>query len=257
MPTLFAALLFSAPCLAGSAVDERPTLTVGFSEFPPAIYSDAQGQAHGRLAEVTRRVLRQAGYQVSFRALPSARLYAGLKDGSIDLWPGAGGKPELAAHTLETRRSLSEVKLNLFHRHDTPPPSLSDGLAELTGRGVILIGGYDYWPRINRILNDPQHAIRLHHTASHLSGLRMLEHQRGDYLLGYEMPTEHARRQLDMAPLPSITIERVPIRFVISRYAPGSETLRDALDQAYEELMVAIPGWPLRGDTEAQPAASR
>lgn len=256
MPTLFAALLFSAPCLAGSAADERPTLTVGFSEFPPAIYSDAQGQAQGRVVEVTRRVLQQAGYKASFRALPSARLYAGLMDGSIDLWPGAAGKPELAAHTLETRHALSSIDLNLYHRRDTPAPSLANALAGLSGRGVILIGGYDYWPRINRILNDPQREIRLHHTASHLSGLRMLEHQRGDFLLGYEMPVEHARQQLDMEPLPSITIKRVPVRFIISRYAPGSETLRDALDQAYEELMVAIPGWPLRGDTEAQPAAA-
>lgn len=253
---MLAALLCCAPCLAGSAADERPTLTVGFSEFPPAIYGDAQGQAQGRVVDVTRRVLQQAGYRASFRALPSARLYAGLKDGSIDLWPGAAGKPELAAHTLETRHSLTEIRLKLYHRHDTPAPSLSTGLAELKERGVILIGGYDYWPHINRILNDPQHAIRLHHTASHLSGLRMLEHQRADFLLGYEMPVEHARQQLAMEPLPSITIERVPVRFVISRYAPDSEALRDALDQAYEELMVAIPGWPLHGDTEAQPAAA-
>ncbi|MFV0454956.1 MAG: transporter substrate-binding domain-containing protein [Pseudomonas sp.] len=254
--TLLAALLFSAACLAGSAADERPTLTVGFLEFPPAIYSDAQGQAQGRVVEVTRRVLQQAGYKASFRALPCARLYTRLKDGSIDLWLGAAGKPELAAHTIETRHDLTRIDLNLYHRRDTPAPSLANALTELTGRGVILIGGYDYWPRINRILNDPQRKIRLHHTASHLSGLRMLEHQRGDFLLDYEIPVEHARQQLGMEPLPSITIKQVPVRFIISRYSPGNEALRDALDQAYEELMVAIPGWPLRDDTEAQPAAA-
>jgi len=251
IPRFFAvAVFFYAPCSLGTAA-ERPVLAVGFSEFPPAIYVDDQGQAQGQLAEVTRQVLHQAGYQASFRPLPSARLFASLKGGSITLWPGAAGKPELAAHTLETRHSVAEIKLYLYHRQGTSTPKLPEDLA---GRGVIMIGGYDYWPQINQVLDDPHYAIRLHRTANHLSGLRMLQHHRADFLLGYQRPVEHARQQLGLAPLPSILIERVPIRFIISRYAPDSEGLRDALDRAYEQLLVEIPGWPDR--TKAQTAAA-
>ena len=239
--TLFAAaVLFCAPCPAGTAA-ERPTLVVGFSEFPPSIYTDEQGHAQGRLAEITRQVLQQAGYQASFRSLPNARLFAALKDGSVSLWAGAAGKPELAAHTLESRHSVAEINLHLYHRPDTPAPNLPE---DLTGQGVIMIAGYDYWPNINRILDDPKYRIRLHRTASHLSGLRMLQHHRANFLLGYQRPVEHARQQLGIAPLPSVLIKRVPIRFIISRYVPESEALRDALDRAYEQLLVAIPGWP-------------
>lgn len=251
--TLLIAVLLAAHCSAASTADERPTLVVGFSEFPPTIYSDEQGQAHGPFADITRRVLRQAGYQASFRSLPRARLFASLQDGSVDLWLGSAGKPELAAHTLETRHQVTEVELHLYYRHDSPAPSLPDDLA---GHGVIMLGGYGYWPQINEILEDPDLAIRLHRTGSHLSGLRMLQHRRAEFLLGYQMPVEHAQRQLGIAPLPSTLIERLPICFIISRYTPDSEALRDALDLAYEQLLVAIPGWPLRGDIEAQPAAA-
>lgn len=251
---LLTAISLCSHSLADSATQVRPPLVVGFTEFPPAIYSDAQGVAHGPLAEATRELLRKAGYQASFRSLPTARLYAALKNGSITLWAGAGGKPGLAAHTLETRHPLAEIRLQIYHRPETPVPRLPEGLA---GQGVIMVGGYDYWERINRVLENPQYSIRLHHTASHLSGLRMLEQRRADFLLGYRIPTEHARRQLGIEPLPSITLERVPIRFIVSRYAPDAEALRDALDRAHEQLMVATPGWP-KGDTEARlPAASR
>ena len=87
--------------LSAGAMASQRILNVGYYEFAPAIYTDAHGTARGELAELTRRVARQAGYGVHFRALPGARLYAALENGSIDLWPGAQGKPELAAHTLE------------------------------------------------------------------------------------------------------------------------------------------------------------
>ena len=251
---LLTAVFLCSPSLADRATQARPTLVVGFTEFPPAIYSDAQGIAHGPLAEATRELLHQAGYQASFRSLPTARLYAALKNGSITLWAGPGGKPSLAAHTLETRHAIAEIKLNLYHRPDTPAPLLPDSLA---GRGVIMVGGYDYWERINRLLQNPQYAIRLLHTASHLSGLRMLEQRRADFLLGYQIPTEHAREQLGIGPLPSITLERVPIHFIISRYAPASETLLAALDRAHEQLLVTTPGWPAYDAELQMPAASR
>lgn len=75
--------------LSAGAMASQRILNVGYYEFAPAIYTDAHGTARGELAELTRRVARQAGYGVHFRALPGARLYAALENGSIDLWPGA------------------------------------------------------------------------------------------------------------------------------------------------------------------------
>ncbi|RYJ63973.1 substrate-binding periplasmic protein [Pseudomonas songnenensis] len=211
-------------------------LNVGYYEFAPAIYTDAYGTARGELAELTRRVARQAGYGVRFRALPSARLYGALESGSIDLWPGAQGKPELAAHTLEGRHTLSQINLNLYHRAGTPAPRIPEDLA---GKALILIGGYSYWPNINALLEDPALDLRLLRTSNHLSALEMLRRKRGDYLLDYQIPVEQARQRLQMEELPYLRLTQVPIHFIVSRHARDAEAVVTALDQAYESLRAA------------------
>ena len=64
-----------------------------------------------------------AGYGVHFRALPGARLYAALENGSIDLWPGPGqaraGRPYAGGSAY-----LSQINLNLYHRAGTPVPRI-------------------------------------------------------------------------------------------------------------------------------------
>jgi len=173
---------------------------------------------------------------VHFRALPGARLYAALENGSIDLWPGAQGKPELAAHTLEGRHTLSQINLNLYHRTGTPVPRIPDDLA---GKALILIGGYSYWPNINAILENPALDLRLLRTSNHLSALEMLRRKRGDYLLDYQIPVEQARQRLNMEELPYLRLTQVPIHFIVSRHAQDAEAIVEALDQAYETLRQA------------------
>jgi len=236
-PLLFLALAIAlAPVTGRAEPAPQRVLSVGYYEFAPAIYSDARGVARGEVAELTRRVAKHAGYGVSFRALPSARLYAALENGSIDLWPGAQGKPELAAHTLEGRHTLSHINLNLYFRPDTPVPRIPDDLA---GQALILINGYSYWPRITGMLDDPALNLRLLRTSTHVSALEMLRRRRGDYLLDYQIPVEQARQRLQMEALPHLRVEQVPIRFIVSRHARGSAQIVAALDRAYEELRAA------------------
>ncbi len=230
------AAALAGPCLAATEADPARVLTVGYYDFPPAIYSDHQGRPQGPLVAITRRVIERAGYQADFRGLPSARLYAALQNGSVDLWPGAPGKPELRADTLEGRETLADISLNLYHRPDTPPPSGPDSLRN---RGVIIIGGYNYWPQVNKMLHDPALGIRLHRTATHTSALEMLKHRRADYLLDYEIPVNQALKLLGMEKLPHIEMHKVAIRFIVSRHAEDSQNVVDALDSAYAEMVAA------------------
>ena len=228
------AAALAAPCVASS--ETQRTLTVGYYDFPPAIHSDAQGRPSGPLVDLTRRVLAHAGFEAQFRGLPSARLYGALQSGTVDLWPGAPGKPELLADTLEGRETLTHISLNLYHRPDTPPPSIPDSLRK---RGVITIGGYNYLPQVNRMLHDPQLQILLHRTATHTSALEMLKHRRADYLLDYQAPVNQAMKQLGMEALPHVELHKVAIRFIVSRHAKDSQTVVDSLDRAYAEMATA------------------
>lgn len=213
--------------------DAKQRIHVGYYEFPPYSYTDAQGQPSGSGLELTARLLEQAGYQAEFRSYPGARLYSGLQDGSVQIWPGAPGKTELAKHTLEGRHLLGEITLNLYFRPDTPPPRLPD---DLHGRGVILITGYSYWQDVNQWLEDPARQITRHRTSSHTSALEMLERRRGDYLLDYQTPVEQAKRALAMGDLPFVEVQRLPLRLIFSRHAPNAERLRDDLDRVYQQL---------------------
>jgi polar amino acid transport system substrate-binding protein len=234
-------LLCSALLCGPSLAQEAPTplaplVKVGYYEFPPYTYTDAEGRPRGATLELIRRLLDKAGYRGEFRGLPGARLYAGLRDGSVHLWPGATGKEELRDHVLESRSVLGQFDLALYHRQDTPPPKLPDDLA---GRGVIVIGGYTYWKPYSDWLHDPALNVQIHHTSSHSAALEMLQRHRGDFLLDYSYPVEQARRQLGMQLVPHLMLQRLTSRMIISKNAPDAEALRDALDQAYERLQAA------------------
>ncbi|HCD6626318.1 TPA: bifunctional lytic transglycosylase/amino acid ABC transporter substrate-binding protein [Pseudomonas aeruginosa] len=223
---LLAFALLAAPQL--HAQDARPSLNVGYYEFPPYIYTARDGHAAGSGARLVRLLLERAGYRPAFRALPSARLYLGLQDGSVALWAGAA-KPELAADTLQARRVLGHVSLNLYYPVHQPAPRVPQDLA---GRRLILISGYSYWKPVTDFIQDPNLHLRLYRTGTHHAALRMLELGRGDYLLDYQAPVEAASRQA----LASLELYRLPLRMIVSRHIPGAEALRDRLDQAYDQL---------------------
>lgn len=237
LPLFLLGALLSGPSLAGRAPEPpQPLVKVGYYNSPPAIYSDAHGEAQGALVALTRLLLHNAGYRVSFRELPSARLYAGLIDGSIDLWPGSPGKPNLQGQTLEANEQLAEIGLNLYYRHGAPAPEFPRDLA---ARDVILITGYTYWPAVNAALQDPALRLRQHRTSTHTAALQMLERGRGDFLIDYDQSVNQAVKELGIATPPAVPLARVPIKFIVSARSANPQKLRDDLDQAYRALRAA------------------
>jgi polar amino acid transport system substrate-binding protein len=227
------ALLYSASGIADTTHMSKPVVHVGFYEFAPYSYTDAQNRPQGSLLKLTSLLLKRAGYEAEFRPYPSARLYQGLQDGSIHIWPGAPGKSDLRNYTLEGQSLLGEIPLNLYFRPNTKPPRLPDDLKD---QGLILLNGYTYWPPFSHWLSDSQLNIRQLRTSTHASALAMLMHQRADYLLDYHAPIELERARQGVEKLPSIELQRIPSKLIISKKAPHAETLRDALDRAYQAL---------------------
>ena len=210
-----------------------PTISVGYYEFPPYSWTDEKGQPRGSILDLTERLLRHAGYQGEYRSLPGARLYMALQNGSVQLWPGAGGKSELVGHTYEARNSLGDLNLVLYRRKHTPAPRIPE---DLRGRDVIVISGYSYWKQINDLLADPALGVISHRTSTHASALEMLQRKRGDFLINYQAPAEQARRDLGLPALPYTLLQQIQLRLIASRHVAGSQRLLDDLDRAYEEL---------------------
>ncbi|XQE66510.1 substrate-binding periplasmic protein [Pseudomonas sp. P3C3] len=238
---LFPALLAWLCCSGAQAAE--PTVSVGYYEFPPYSWTDDDGKPRGSILALTERLLRHAGYRGHYRSLPGARLYAALRDGSVQLWPGAGGKTELLGHTYEARQTMGEISLALYHRTDTPRPVLPEGLR---GRGLIVISGYSYWKPASELITDTTLGISIHRTSTHASALAMLLRKRGDYLLDYQAPVEQVRKELGLSPLPYTILQTMQLRLIASRHAEGSQRLLDDLDSAYAALQAA--GEPLQLD---------
>lgn len=236
--TLLPALLAYLYCVAAWAQPAPGTapISVAYYEFPPYSWTDDNGQPQGSILALTERLLRHAGYRGEYRSLPGARLYAGLQNGSVQLWPGAGGKTELVNDTYEARNSLGDFNLMLYRRRDTPAPQFPEGLR---GKEVIVISGYSYWKPVNDMLTDPALGLTIHRTSTHAAALEMLLRKRGDYLLDYQAPVEQTRKSLGLSPLPYTLLQQIQLRLVASRHAPGSQRLLDDLDRAYEELRAA------------------
>lgn len=225
--------------LAIAGVGKRGTIQVRYLEFPPYSFTDRNGQPAGSLIELTKRMLQQAGYpSVDIRSAPSARLYAGLADGSIHVWPGAPGVPQLAGLTLESRFQVAEVSLNLYYRADTPKPRLPE---DLRGKRVILITGYTYRPPVIDWLKDPELGILTSQTTSHEAALRMLMLRRGRFLIDYETPISREIQRIKAPNLPYVSLHRLPIKLIISKAAPAAEQLRNDLDRAYQALQATTP----------------
>lgn len=218
---------------SAQSVPTDKTISVGYYEFQPYSWTDENGQPQGSILDLTERLLRHAGYQGEYRSLPGARLYMELKNGSVQLWPGAGGKSELAGHTYEARHSLGNFNLVLFRREGEPPPKIP---TDLRGRSVITISGYSYWKPVNDMLAAHHLGVTRHRTSTHIAALEMLHRNRGDFLLDYQAPVEQARQKLNLPELPYTVLQDIQLRLIASRHASGSQRLIDELDKAYEEL---------------------
>lgn len=232
--TLFALLAnlplstFSAP---GDA--EKPLIRVGIMPFPNYSYNDENGRAAGKTVKLTQRLLEQAGYAYDIRILPPARIWRGLEDGSVHVWPGVVSKPGLESHTLLTERTLGLVGINLYARPGSALPEWPDGIK---GKRVILITNYTYTKELLRTLHALQQGVTFHRGSSHAGAVDMLLRGRGDYLLDYRAQVDPVIKRLGIAPLPFVQVAEQPMRFLISRALDKSEALRDDLDRAFDEL---------------------
>lgn len=219
--------------LSGFCHAQQPVVVVGYYDFPPSVSTSPEGRAEGPLVDLLTRLLQRAGYAAEFRGLPIARLYNDMREGRVDLWAGAPAKPELAGYVLESDRPLSEVRLNLYYRPDTPPPNVRD---ELGGKVVIMLSGYSYWPRTRELLFDPTRKVQELRTNHRASALALLLRKRGDYLLDYQLPMEKTIRDAGLSPLPHVTLEALPIRLIVSRKSDNAEVLLQRLDAAFDQM---------------------
>lgn len=211
----------------------KPRVQVAVMPFPGYSYLDERRPPAGKTVRLVRLLMEQADYDHEIRILPAARIWRGLADGSIHVWPGVLSKPGLQDHTLLTDRDLGLVGINLYARPNSKLPSWPEGIA---GKRVILITNYTYTNDLLRTLYDDRLKVQIHRGSSHVGAVNMLLRGRGDYLLDYRAQVDPIAKRLGLEPLPFVQVAEQPMRFVLSRAGGFAEQLKRDLDRAFDEL---------------------
>ena len=229
------------------------TLRIAYVEFPPLSYRNDAGEADGAMMDITRKVVREAGYTAEFIYLPVSRAYLYLSNGQVDLWPGPTDIPSLEGEVLESWTSPMSIQLSAWYCEGTEP--LTD-FRQLEGKTVIVIGGYTYAGMINWLRQAE--GIRVTEAPNHRSGIDMLKRNRGDYFLDYRETISEILTRPSDDKIHEAEVRTRNLAWLFSLASPRAAVLRDEFDDAYLRLMekgevpevramspgVFIPGFP-------------
>lgn len=231
-------LLLNSPA---SAAAERPELRVGYVEFPPYEYRDANGHAAGTFVDMTRQVAEEAGFDLRFIYVPVSRAYLYLRQGEIDLWPGLTDIPALSDDVLESHTHPLAVQLDAWSTEANAPIQQFEDFYD---KSLILIAGYTYGGLDGYLESHPR--IRVTRAPDHRAAVDMLTMHRGDYLLDYQPPVEDILRREPGVHLQYSRIRSRTGAWLFSRANPEAEAIRRAFDDAWLRLVS-------RGEAEVLP----
>lgn len=117
-------LMATGPARASSEAPVR----IGFLEFPPFSYLDAQQQPQGNMLAFARRLAEQARLNVELTPYPPARLYHNLATGTTELTLGATGNPAISQHVLTGKEVIGWIDLRLYYPAGKSAPQLPQDL---------------------------------------------------------------------------------------------------------------------------------
>lgn len=219
-------LLSLLPAGMVPASEQPVTLHAAYIDFPPLGYTNEDGEADGEVVRLANQLAREIGVKLTWREYPLSRIYLNLQEGSVDLWPGTSRIPAIREHTLESTTLGRSITLYAYHRPDTSPVS---GWEDLAGKRIIIIRGYTYRGRLDTIVQESKAIVT---APNHRAGLRLLDLERGDYLLDFSRPMERALQDVPLRDIESSLIDQWPITIIVSKKAPGARELVQKLNRA-------------------------
>ncbi len=217
---------------AAQPVSEPDHLRIAYVEFPPYTYQDNEGNPAGSFIDITRKVVKEAGYQPDFVYLPISRAYLYLRSGKVDVWVGLTHVPKLTGDVLESRVTPVPVQLSAWYCNGT---DVLENLEQLKGKTVIVIGGYTYGGLINWL--NTTDGITVTEAPNHRSAIEMLKRGRGDYLLDYREPVNQILTQPSDSIVRETAVRTRHTAWIFSLVNPQAAFLRDQIDSAYLRLV--------------------
>jgi polar amino acid transport system substrate-binding protein len=177
-----ALLLPLALPVAGALGQDKPPLSIGWSDYPPFQFRNAAGQPQGMDVELLELMAQACGERLQWSRRPWARQIPDIAQGELDLMSSATHTPERLAFGDFTQAYRNERVALMGLAGGAQSPRR---LADLKGRAVKvgMIRGVSFPQAVRRELDDPELAgllVPLHANDLTLSALRG---RRVDYVI--------------------------------------------------------------------------
>lgn len=176
-------VLLSTGFYANADTDSAPDkVVISFFEYPPLAHVSHSGRLSGTVIETVREICVKAQLDCELRMLPVARVYRSIANGSSSViitgrHPSFGDCCSVADWKFPWTAGIYSK---------TPLELIADTEEELKYRKMIIVRGwrspYRYFENL-KTLSD-QGVVKLAMAQDNSSAIRMLEHERAEYLWG-------------------------------------------------------------------------
>lgn len=231
--SIFLLTIVSMQSLAGTPLK----LNLAGPKFAPYYYADADGKPSGELVRLYALIVEHAGFGWDGAIIPAKRVMKALTDGMYDSSILVKNPLLEASGTiLSSPVPVSEMILNLYS-HQVQKQSLTK--ESLLGKKVVVMRGYGYGG-LRSWLDHNQDKLVMIEVDSFSSAIRMLEANRADYALLYDVNFAAGEKELGRSAkaVNSYTLERVPLYFHInSQQIPNAQQVMNQLMASYQSLV--------------------
>lgn len=199
---------------------KTPMILVGFPEFPPLSFTNAQGNADGYLIHLGKALFTRAGIDTRMNIYPAPRLFDHMANGILD-FSMLVHNPALDACCLYSKQAVMREDLRVYHVGNKPYINNKNGLV---GKRIITIQGYSYAGLIN-FIKDPKNRIDNEVAPTHEAAFTMLDAGRADYVLDYAGPSAQGLAAHPVKDFHFEAIDHLDIYLVLSKTYPDAERL--------------------------------
>ena len=208
---------------------EAQVITLGYGEYPPYTFTNADGKPDGIYMEIIEHHMQACNLTLVAKGLPPKRLYDYLYQGKVDLFMGIKTQAERKAYTTAGKEKLVSITLKCFYldkNEETAPQSLTD----IKNLRVGFMNGFAYYSAIHD-LKKPEYRNSIQIIDQHKSGFEMLKLDRIDCLLNYEQPSQVVFQDMDDSPFDSFVVNSIDCFYIMNNKTPNAQLILDKLDK--------------------------
>tara|TARA_R110000868_G_scaffold159_2_gene1570 strand:+ start:134762 stop:135460 length:699 start_codon:yes stop_codon:yes gene_type:complete len=205
---------------------------MGYVEFAPYYYTNAQGKAEGHLIDLSKKIADMAGYQLEYRALPARRAGKMLISGDIDIWFGLPTIVEESTSVLVSDTVVDNIHLRAYRLKSKP---LLANKKELDHKKIVILRGYKYDGWIDYI-KDPKNNVRYFTANNREQALHILAGRNADYLLDYKLTLPRTLANIDFPTLDYNDLFSIDIHILVSKKLKNAKTILHQFEKAFSQL---------------------